>query len=71
VRRSLGLCQHYERCASLRGSISRRWQVEPEPAAGIKQYGKFWDMLEAIVNAMGCRRRLRFRPSMTGCIRSA
>jgi hypothetical protein len=58
------------RFASLRGSISRRWQVEPEPAVGIEQYGKFWDMLEASVNTMGCRRRLRFRPSMTGWYQS-
>jgi catechol 2,3-dioxygenase-like lactoylglutathione lyase family enzyme len=30
----------------------------PDSPVGIKQYGKFWDMVEV----------LRFRPSMTGCI---
>jgi hypothetical protein len=27
----------------------RRWQVKPDPPIGIKQCGKFWDMLEASV----------------------
>jgi hypothetical protein len=45
-------------------------QVSPDPPVGIKQYGKFWDMVEASINTMGCRRLLRFRPSTTGCIQA-
>lgn len=36
----------------------------------MKQCGKFWDMFEASVNTMGCRRQLRFRRSMTGCVQA-
>jgi hypothetical protein len=28
----------------------RRWRVWPDPPVGIKEYGKFWDMLEASVS---------------------
>src|SRR5260370_31953240 len=47
--------------------VSSRGRDSLGPPVGIKQYGKFWYMVEASVNTMGCRRLLRFRPSMAGC----
>jgi hypothetical protein len=32
-----------------------RWEDKADSPVGIKQYGKFWDMLEASANTMGCR----------------
>jgi hypothetical protein len=50
------------------GWCKDRWSLYWQITRGAKQYGKFWDMVEASVSTMGCRRLLRFRPSMTGCI---